>query len=257
MAPNIVGFRRVFDGGCVWCQEASMYLYSTDDLMPMHEFCNCGVAPVFEGENYGLLEGSGPEGSMPDVELGRRLDQSRPLLSPDSLLAGLGDRESVAGEFRDWTDKLDFDAQESISEYMDDSMSVNAFLRGKTVGQPEKQADIAMLLDRAMKPLERDTLVYRGIARPFEEVFGQPPEVGGLIKDQAFMSTTLRKSVAREFTGARGLGTFIEIILPRGTRTSWLDDDKGEAELLVARGQSLEIIKVLEGGSRLVVRLVV
>lgn len=50
--PRITGYRRVLSGGsCDLCASVSDDVYSTDDLMPIHDRCGCGVAPVFSDED--------------------------------------------------------------------------------------------------------------------------------------------------------------------------------------------------------------
>lgn len=45
---RIVGWRRVLSGeGCELCEAASTRTYRTQDLMPIHEHCSCGVEPVY------------------------------------------------------------------------------------------------------------------------------------------------------------------------------------------------------------------
>lgn len=44
---QIVGYVRVPDSGaCDFCQAASGLIYHSDDLMPLHTWCGCGVEPV-------------------------------------------------------------------------------------------------------------------------------------------------------------------------------------------------------------------
>lgn len=52
----IVGYRRVPRGvTCAHCNLAAQRLYFRGDLAPIHRNCDCGVAPVFEGEKHGLF----------------------------------------------------------------------------------------------------------------------------------------------------------------------------------------------------------
>lgn len=56
---RIVGYQRVPDAGaCDFCQTASGMLYNTDDLMPLHLHCGCGVDVVFAGDTVGLNSAS-------------------------------------------------------------------------------------------------------------------------------------------------------------------------------------------------------
>lgn len=44
---RIVGYRRVLTGlSCAFCATASTQRYSTEDLMPIHNNCDCGVVPI-------------------------------------------------------------------------------------------------------------------------------------------------------------------------------------------------------------------
>jgi hypothetical protein len=43
----IVGWARETAGGCALCVVASTRVYSTGDLMPIHEGCRCDVVPVY------------------------------------------------------------------------------------------------------------------------------------------------------------------------------------------------------------------
>lgn len=47
---GVTGYRRVLSGGknCGLCATAATQRYHTDDLMPIHPGCNCGVEPLAE-----------------------------------------------------------------------------------------------------------------------------------------------------------------------------------------------------------------
>jgi hypothetical protein len=51
---DVVGYLRVPGGGhvCELCQTASDNLYRTDDLMPIHARCSCGIEPLFAGRGH-------------------------------------------------------------------------------------------------------------------------------------------------------------------------------------------------------------
>ena len=47
-SARIIGYRRTLTGGgCTFCTLASQQTYSTEDLMPLHRDCDCGVAPIY------------------------------------------------------------------------------------------------------------------------------------------------------------------------------------------------------------------
>lgn len=58
---RVVGYRRVVHpelsagGSCGMCIVASHRLYNIDDLMPLHDGCNCLPMPVYEGADPGAI----------------------------------------------------------------------------------------------------------------------------------------------------------------------------------------------------------
>lgn len=49
---RVVGYERVLSGGsCDLCAIASTQRYHTEDLMPIHNRCDCGVVPILEGSD--------------------------------------------------------------------------------------------------------------------------------------------------------------------------------------------------------------
>ncbi len=53
---RIVGYRRVLTGSsCALCATASTQRYRTDQLMPIHGRCDCGVAPIFGQSDPGQV----------------------------------------------------------------------------------------------------------------------------------------------------------------------------------------------------------
>lgn len=50
--PPIVGYSRTLTGeSCGLCAVASTQVYKNEDLMPIHDRCDCGVAPIFGDTN--------------------------------------------------------------------------------------------------------------------------------------------------------------------------------------------------------------
>jgi len=97
-------------------------------------------------------------------------------------------------------------------------------------------------MDRASIP--EPVTVFRGAAlRPeSSSILVQ----GATFSDAGFTSTSLRATVAEDFT----LGTpgrervFFRLTLPKGTRATALVSNKSEAEVLVDRGMRFKITKV-------------
>ena len=112
-------------------------------------------------------------------------------------------------------------------------------------------------LDRVMKRSEvpEKILTYRGVAlkdeiepgdrrRRFQKRYGNL-KIGDVVKDRAFLSTSIDASVAtRAFGGSEG-GLF-EIRVNKGTRGIYLDavgEDMKEEELLLNRDTKLRLVK--------------
>lgn len=87
--------------------------------------------------------------------------------------------------------------------------------------------------------LKNDIIVYRGTgsyAFP-----GGTPEIGSIISDKAFLSTSVSKDVARDFDS----GIILKIQVPsgrgRGAYVKSVSQHKGENEFLMARNTNLKI----------------
>ena len=53
-SDRIIGYRRTLTGGgCTFCTLAAQQTYSTQDLMPLHRDCDCGVAPIYANADPG------------------------------------------------------------------------------------------------------------------------------------------------------------------------------------------------------------
>jgi hypothetical protein len=53
---RIFGYRRVLTGrSCAFCATASTQRYHGRQLMPLHSFCDCGVAPIFASSDPGHI----------------------------------------------------------------------------------------------------------------------------------------------------------------------------------------------------------
>ena len=336
-APKIVGYARVFDGGCDHCAEASNYLYSTEDLMPMHENCGCGVEPVFEEDVKASLPPFPEELSAGvDETVGVRLDQTVPVPdSPESTLdsiiasvkadnpdASVGSNFSkVVDEFvtRPQFDKI---SQEEMDAYIekklapevakhDDTFSPAAkaiddvadhptpeiptraldteeevaqhfsddFYDSRPIEQFDALADYGgnggvelndalrtgealdadfaewvQTLDEAMAPLPNPTIVHRGLKGDFKSIFGEDAQVGGVIHDPAYLSTTHNEALAQQFVGRKGVTMEIEV--PADTPVAFLQDNGLGSELVLGRGQTLKITEVLEDGNKIKAQVV-
>lgn len=261
--PKIIGYRRVWSGGCDHCKIASERLYFRGDLAPIHDGCSCGVAPVFEGEDHGLFTVRKNPGPLPaswvkeDSTLGPKLDQTVQTEPPFVDKAWLESQFSQDANLESRLEEGDEEAEEIFS-FMDQYNSneyrrINSKLRE---GDPEWE-DWAARWTSHMKPLDTDIRMFRGIGKSYKDTFGKNPQVGDILEDGGFMSTTLSKDIATDFAGIthntkpvsehRQDGVLVEIMIPKGTRCAWLGTFKstGEDELVVERGVKLEVIKVV------------
>lgn len=253
--PKIIGYERVYDGGCKFCAAAAELLYHSSDLMPVHEHCNCGVRPVFENDDIsGRLWHEEGEGSIADDEMGARLDQEGddPLLLSADDLNNMASEADIDAEFKDFIEGLDPDLQDDLLEYsLNTGFEINEGLRTGKLDAELK--DIVSGIDKSMRKIDRPTVVHRGLKGSFEDIFGHKPEVGGRIHDKAYISTTHNEKLAREFMNKKG--TMMDIRVPKGTRSSWLEDNGLGSELVLDRGQTLEIVEIHDDG-RIVAQVV-
>lgn len=256
--PKVIGYRRVWNGGCDHCQLASERLYFTAELAPIHDGCSCGIAPVFEGEKHDLFTTRKNQSPLPakmvvdDPRLGKKLDQSTDPGAP------FIDTDWLDKQFSAWGKKVEADEElyGALDQYaQSDGYTLNKALRTKS--KLEEWEWLANLIDKALSPLPSDVRAWRGLGGSFEHSFGSPPKVGGVIHDDGFLSTTVSKSIAENFTapsnasaiasGAEDDGTLIEVIATKGTPAGWLEPltFTEERELLLGRGLDLEIVKVV------------
>lgn len=87
-ANQIVGYRRVLTGkSCLLCAVASTQRYHRDDLMPIHQRCDCGVSPIIGAADPGriinrpLHEKLKQAGVIDDLSLQQALPKAREALA--------------------------------------------------------------------------------------------------------------------------------------------------------------------------------
>lgn len=106
----------------------------------------------------------------------------------------------------------------------------------------------AKLLDSALKKsmLPKNITVYRGMELDLKTVFKMKEK--GKFRDKGFVSTSLNKSAAMDFTGEfdNAIPVFAKIKLPKGYRAAYLDRilESGEREVLLPRGRAFKITKM-------------
>lgn len=270
--PKIIGYRRVWSGGCDHCKIASERLYFRGVLAPIHDGCSCGVAPVFEGEDHGLFTVREKLGPLPnswvkqDDTIGPKLDQTVQTEPPFVDKAWLDSQFPSDADLEKRLEEGDEEAEEIFSFFdqynSNDYRQINKSLR-------EGDSEWSSWADgwvKHMNAAPTDIRMFRGIGKSYKDTFGKNPQVGDILHEGGFMSTTLSKDIATDFAGIthntkpvtehREDGVLVEILIPKGTKVAWMGSrDTGEEELVVERGIDLEVVKVISP-QHIVVRVV-
>lgn len=162
--------------------------------------------------------------------------------------------ESLEAYYQEQNESMPDNVREAFDDYINGTaFELNANLR---LGNgPEDASDTMNGVDEGMRPIPAPIKVYRGLDRPWEDIFGAAPQVGGVIEDKGYMSTSTNPDVAESFSsseGAEGVveGAVLEISVPAGVRAMHMNSVPGanledeESELLLARGQKMRITEV-------------
>lgn len=150
------------------------------------------------------------------------------------------------------------DMPDNVRVAFDDYINGTAFDLNANLRQGNGPEDAAVTMagvDEGMRPLPAPAKVYRGLDQPWEEIFGEAPQVGAVIEDKGYMSTSTNRDVAERFSSSEGEqgvieGAVLEISVPAGVRAmdmgsvpgAYLEDE--ESELVLARGQKMRITEV-------------
>lgn len=157
-------------------------------------------------------------------------------------------------EFSDWKKSLSKGESVAIKEYANyDFVDINKRLRtGRTdLLRDKHKTNINLLtsaLDRSTIP--EDVVVYRGV-RDSPRV--DRLEVGSVIVDNAFVSTSLSSSVAKRFSAEAGYS--VEIVVPKGSKGAYRGS-LYELELLLQRGSQFSVESKDYANRRLKLRLI-
>lgn len=146
------------------------------------------------------------------------------------------DNVSEAG--RAWGKSLSRDQKDAIGDYTEDSERINSALRNDLL---IKDSDVEMVerIDEALASasIPEDVTVYRGMD------FDPGWESGESVEDAAFMSTSMNRDVAGEFSGKNGVT--VEFVAPAGTHAAYLGKlsrSHSEGEVLFPRNTRLEVV---------------
>ena len=145
----------------------------------------------------------------------------------------------------DWRGEMTGDEHDIVVSYTDTFYSrVNYDLRWDNY---EDFGEEISLLDSAISKfnLTNDIVVFRGVSK--SAFGGSPPQVGSVISDKAFLSTTVSKTTAQSF----GNGYVLKINVPKGKgKGAYVDSisyHKGEREFLMPRNTKLKITGTANG----------
>lgn len=155
---------------------------------------------------------------------------------------GTGISSEVRGKA--WMELITDEEKAAVKTYSEDGfIRINDALRNGGVPEPE-----TITLDRAMKPLAADMIVFRG---------GIDSGAGKVFLDKGFTSTTMDKNLL-----ANGSYDAIwEIFVPSGTGVSYVNHAAGnvgsrmdEKELLLQRGLKYSIVSRETVDGRMVIK---
>lgn len=207
------------------------------------------------GSGSGALEGKAPlkavkEKTAPDKD------------EIDTFVGSLNSKMIAAVEKQKDVEQI----KASIEAYVGIGFhTINSSLRGtevpeEVIAEFEEEAELEDVkghikrLDKAIKlspPLEEDTTLFRGVKdNEYAQLKSLKP--GQRIKDKAYLSTTLHTDMAAEFADGED-AKVLNIIAPKGSKLLPLSIDN-EAELLIARGATLEVVSNEKG--KITLRLV-
>lgn len=147
---------------------------------------------------------------------------------------------------KDWKYDMTGKERDTLTDYTETFFSrVNYDLRWDNTEDFEKQISE---LDSAISKfnLTSDIVTYRGVSK--SAFGGGVPEIGSIISDKAYLSTSIDKSVVEKNFNK---GYILKINVPKGKgRGAYVDSisyHKGEREFLMKRGSKLKITGTASG----------
>lgn len=149
---------------------------------------------------------------------------------------------SLSAEFWEYNEPLDDDPRaekifEALNEYVAENYrDINQGLRLGTFSNPKAKAwarDMAKAFKYG-RPLPQDTVLYRGV-----DMDG-PPEVGSVLKDKGFTSTSSSAEIVTTRHDRRSWA--LQIHAPEGTNI--IAGNPGEDEIILNRNTKMKVIEV-------------
>jgi hypothetical protein len=215
---------------------------------------NFHIIPTYGGQGSGNFGHSGRAGAVGGSGGGG--DKYSEI--KDSEFYNFGEK------FSNWESNLTEEESGALGSYSESGYStINKMLRKEVV---ENKNPSTLLIDSALEKssLPENVVAFRGFSDPnlisnFENLKGK------IYQDKAFVSTTLDRVRAENFAALTGKfegsgkeGIVAEIRIPAGTKAGYLDvidknrsplGQRGERELLLARGQKFKIIDAVKNPS--------
>ena len=149
-----------------------------------------------------------------------------------------------------WRNDITREEDNSVFEYTGDAyIGINEGLRTGEGFSEDYYEFMVNDIDSAIGKfnLKQNIVVYRGVSKA--AFGGAGPEVGAILQDKGFMSTTVKKSVAASFDK----GYILKINVPkgkgRGAYVRSISQFSNEHEFLMKRSSKLKITRVGSGES--------
>lgn len=134
----------------------------------------------------------------------------------------------------------------TASDGINDTLRVNeGHIPGTWTYEFLRDATVNIDSVMARSAVTADIRVFRGIENG-ERVFGQAwarSLKGAEWTEHGYMSTSADEAIAKVFGGKRLGGALLKIRVPRGTQALQLSDPTYEAEVLLARGRRIRVVK--------------
>lgn len=180
----------------------------------------------------------------------------------DKAISGAAHDDAVATktasarEFISKENKKDFNERGrfmgAVEDYQRESSQINFPLRAGTPLDRLSEADQVRRLDKVIESnkTKGDVVVYRGIgnaAGVFGDAWHPGQDPAGLAWiDDAYVSTSSKRSVGHDFAEGDGTNIRMRILVPKGTaaaRADVMPDTAHENELLVGRGHGFHVVR--------------
>lgn len=168
-------------------------------------------------------------------------------------------RFTTKEESNRWGDELSDKYKESLSEEAAKAVDayqgpeyehINKSLRYGEAAIPEgprslikrRIEELTKVLDNAPKT-QQDIMAWRGYSNKDVHEKFMSMNLGDVLHDKGFMSTSLIRETSEYFVGKDRFGVMAHIHIPKGTRTLYMDHKVlSQTELLLNRGQKLKLI---------------